>query len=172
MPALFIPVTVHPRRASAAAAANSLQSCPTLCDPRDGSPPGSANTRILQARTLEWVANFLLQCMKVKSESEVIQSSLTPIDPMDCSLPGSSVCGICQARVLEWIAYLFSRGSSQPRNQTWVSYIANGFFLLILQRPRIFHIFSPFQHRLSISRIRVYLKLDFTFLKLKSMLAV
>ena len=46
------------------------------------------------------------------------------------------------------------------------------FDLLILQRPRIFHIFSPFQHRLSISRIRVYLKLDFTFLKLKSMLVV
>ena len=56
VPALFIPVTVHPRRASAAAAAKSLQSCPTLCDPRDGSPPGSAIPRILQARTLEWVA--------------------------------------------------------------------------------------------------------------------
>ena len=41
---------------SAAAAANSLQSCPTLCDPRDGSPPGSPIPGILQARTLEWVA--------------------------------------------------------------------------------------------------------------------
>ena len=40
----------------AAAAANSLQSCPTLCDPRDGSPPGSPVPGILQARTLEWVA--------------------------------------------------------------------------------------------------------------------
>ena len=40
----------------AAAAAKSLQSCPTLCDPRDGSPPGSSVPRILQARTLEWVA--------------------------------------------------------------------------------------------------------------------
>ena len=40
----------------AAAAAKSLQSCPTLCDPRDGSPPGSPVPRILQARTLEWVA--------------------------------------------------------------------------------------------------------------------
>lgn len=49
------------------------------------------------------------------------------------------------------------------------SYISD---LLILQRPRIFHIFSPFQHRLSISRIRVYRKLDFTFLKLESMLVV
>ena len=40
----------------AAAAAKSLQSCPTLCDPRDGSPPGSPVPGILQARTLEWVA--------------------------------------------------------------------------------------------------------------------
>ena len=43
-------------RIYAAAAAKSLQSCPTLCDPRDGSPPGSAVPGILQARTLEWVA--------------------------------------------------------------------------------------------------------------------
>ena len=42
--------------AAAAAAAKSLQSCPTLCDPIDGSPPGSPIPRILQARTLEWVA--------------------------------------------------------------------------------------------------------------------
>ena len=42
--------------AAAAAAAKSLQSCPTLCDPRDGSPPGSSVLEILQARTLEWVA--------------------------------------------------------------------------------------------------------------------
>ena len=41
--------------AAAAAAAKSLQSCPTLCDPIDGSPPGSSVPRILQARTLEWV---------------------------------------------------------------------------------------------------------------------
>ena len=52
--------------------------------------------------------HFLLQCMKVKSESEVAQSCLTPSDPMDCSLPGSSVHGILQARVLEWGAIAFS----------------------------------------------------------------
>ena len=46
--------------------------------------------------------HFLLQCMKVKSESEVAQSCLTPSNPRDCSLPGSFVHGICQARVLEW----------------------------------------------------------------------
>ena len=43
---------------AAAAAAKSLQSCPTLCDPIDGSPPGSPDPGILQARTLEWVAIF------------------------------------------------------------------------------------------------------------------
>ena len=50
--------------------------------------------------------HFLLQCMKVKSESEVAQSCPTLSDPMDCSLPGSSVHGIFQARVLEWGAIL------------------------------------------------------------------
>ena len=52
--------------------------------------------------------HFLLQCMKVKSESEVSQSCPTFRDPMDCSLPGSSVQGIFQARVLEWDAIAFS----------------------------------------------------------------
>ena len=47
--------------------------------------------------------HFLLQCMKVKSESEVAQSSLTLSDPMDCSPPGSSVHGISQGRTLEWV---------------------------------------------------------------------
>ena len=52
--------------------------------------------------------HFLLQCMKMKSESEVTQSCPTLSDPMDCSLPGSSVHGIFQARVLEWGAIAFS----------------------------------------------------------------
>ena len=51
---------------------------------------------------------FLLQCMKVKSESEVVQSCPTPSDLMDCNPPGSSVYGIFQARVLEWVAIAFS----------------------------------------------------------------
>ena len=52
--------------------------------------------------------HFLLQCMKVKSESEVAQSSPTLRDPMDCSPPGSSIHGIFQAGVLEWGAIAFS----------------------------------------------------------------
>ena len=59
--------------------------------------------------------HFLLQCMKVKSESEVAQSCPTLHDPMVCSLPGSSIHGIFQARVLEWGAMPFSRGFSSPQ---------------------------------------------------------
>ena len=93
---------------AAAAAAKSLQSCPTLCDPIDGSPPGSPIPGILQARALEWVAISFSQCMKGKSESEAAQSCLTLSDPMDYSPPGSSIHGIFQARVLEWGAISFS----------------------------------------------------------------
>ena len=92
----------------AAAAAKSLQSCPTVRPqrqqptrlPRPWDSPGE-NTGV--------GCHFLLQCMKVKSESEVTQSCPTLSDPMDCTLPGSSVHGIFQARVLEWgaIALLF-----------------------------------------------------------------
>ena len=54
--------------------------------------------------------HFLLQCMKVKSESELAQSCPTPSDPMDCRPPGSSIHGIFQARVLECVAIAFSIG--------------------------------------------------------------
>ena len=64
--------------------------------------------------------HFLLQCKKVKSESEVTQLSLTLSDPMDCSLPGSSVHGIFQARVLEWGATAFSKKHHRKyENMTW-----------------------------------------------------
>ena len=95
-----------------AAAAKSLQSCPTLCDPIDGSPPGSPGPGILQARILEWVAISFSNAWKWKSESEVTQSCPTLHDPMDCSLPGSSVYGIFQARVLDWGATAFSGQTS------------------------------------------------------------
>ena len=93
---------------TAAAAAKSLQSCLTLCDPIDGSPPGPAVPGILQARTLEWVAISFSNAWKWKVKSEVAQSCPTVRDAMDRSLPGSSVYGIFQARVLEWGAIAFS----------------------------------------------------------------
>ena len=88
-------------------AAKSLQSCPTLRPqrwqptrlPRPWDSPGK-NTGV--------GCHFLLQCMKVKSESEVAQLCPTLSDPMDCSPPGFSVHGIFQARVLEWGAIAFS----------------------------------------------------------------
>ena len=54
--------------------------------------------------------HFLLQCMKMKSESELAQSCPTLSDPMDCRIPGSSVHGISQARAVEWGAIAFSNG--------------------------------------------------------------
>ena len=96
---------------AAAAAAKSLQSCPTLCDPIDGSPPGSGSWDS-PGKNTGVGCHFLLQRMKVKSESEVAQSYSTLRDPMDCSLPGSSIHGIFQARVLEWGAIAFSEHNS------------------------------------------------------------
>ena len=64
--------------------------------------------------------HFLLQCMKVKSETEVAQLCPTPSNPMDCSPPGSSVHGIFQARVLEWVAIAFSNLLSTCFQFFWV----------------------------------------------------
>ena len=118
----------------AAAAAKSLQSCLTLCDPIDSSPPGPVVPGILQARVLEWVAtgvgcHFLLQCMKVKSENEVAQSCLTLRDPMDGSLPGSSVHGIFQTRALEWGAIAFSKSILREINP---EYSLEGLMLILM----------------------------------------
>ena len=93
--------------AGAEHAAESRQSCPTVRPqrrqptrrPRPWDSPGK-NTGV--------GCHFLLQYMKVKSESEVAQSCPTLSDPMDCSPPGSSVHGIFQAGVLKWGAIAFS----------------------------------------------------------------
>ena len=65
--------------------------------------------------------HFLLQCMKVKSESKVAQSCPTVSDPMDCSLPGSSTHGIFQARVLEWDAQISNNGIPEIRAHLQIS---------------------------------------------------
>jgi len=148
-------VTKH-ATAAAVAAAKSCQSCPTLCHPIDGSPPGTPSlgfsrqehwsglpfpspmhesekwkrshsvvsnsyrlhglqpTRLLHpwdfpGKSTGVGCHFFLQCIKVKSESEVTQSCPTLSGPMDCSLAGSSVHGIFQGRVLEWGAIAFSK---------------------------------------------------------------
>ena len=93
---------------AAAAAAKSLQSCLTLCDPIDWQPARLPCPWDSPGKNTGVGCHFLLQCMKVKSESEVAQSCLTLSNPMDCSPPGSSIHGIFQARVLEWVAISFS----------------------------------------------------------------
>ena len=91
---------------NAAAAAKSLQSCPTLCDHIDSNPPGSTIPGILQARTLEWIAISFSNAWKWKVTVKSLSPTLS--NPVDCSLPGSSIHGIFQARVLEWGAIAFS----------------------------------------------------------------
>ena len=89
----------------AAAAAKSLQSCPTLCDPMDSSPTRLPCPWDSQGKKTGVGCHFLLQCMKAKSETEVTQSCLTLSDSMDCSPPGSSIHGIFQARVRTPLQY-------------------------------------------------------------------
>ena len=94
--------------------------------------------------------HFLLQCIKVKTESEVAQLRLTLLDPMDCSPPGSSVHGLFQARVLEWGAIAFSGYLFQRLVIAWIASILT-FFLtdrfLVLSRAVILlikhHTFLP-----------------------------
>ena len=72
---------------------------------------------------------FLLQCMQVKSESEVAQSCPTLSDPMDCSLPGSSIHGIFQARVLEWVAIAFSSSYKVIKTKISIKESYHGFHM-------------------------------------------
>ena len=94
--------------AAAAAAAKLLQSYLTLCDPHRRQPTRLPRPWDSLGKNTGVGCHFLLQCMKVKSESEVAQSYPTLSDAMDCSPPGSSVHEIFQARVLEWVAIAFS----------------------------------------------------------------
>ena len=93
----------------AAATAKSLQSCPTLCEPIDGSPSGSPVHGILQAIILYWVAMpFSIAMCAAAAAAKSLQSCLTLCNPTDGSPPGSPVPEILQARTLEWVAISFS----------------------------------------------------------------
>ena len=91
---------------NAAAVAKSLQSCLTL-QPHRWQPTRLPCPWDSPGKNTGVGCHFLLQSMKVKSESEVTQSCPTLHEPIDCSLPGSSIHGIFQARVLEWGAIAF-----------------------------------------------------------------
>ena len=97
------------------------QSCPTLCNPMDCSLPGSSVHGILQARILEWVA------MPPHPPGDLPNLGIEPRSP---TLQAVLYCLSHQGspRILEWVAYPFSRGSSWPRDWTWVSCIAGRFF--------------------------------------------
>ena len=106
------------------------QSCPTLCDPMDCSPPGSSVYEIRQARILEWVAItfsrgifltqglnlgllhcstfFIVWATREAAAAKSLQLCPTLCDPIDGSPPGSPVPGILQARTLEWVTISFS----------------------------------------------------------------
>ena len=83
-------------------------SCVQLYRPHRRQPTRLPRPWDSPGKNTEGGCHFLLQCMKVKSESEVAQLCLTLSNPMDCSLPSSSIHGIFQARVLEWGAIAFS----------------------------------------------------------------
>ena len=108
------------------------QQCTSL--PRPWDSPGKNNGM---------GCHYLLQCMKVKSESEVAQMCPTLSDPIDCSLPDSSVHGIFQARVLEWVAI------ASPCGKFWIYIILKTWLLLFTQLPiflRVFLLWCKWNH--------------------------
>ena len=132
-----------------------VQSCATLCDPMNCSPPGTHIHGILQAGILGRVDVSLsrdlpnpgiepgspaLQVDSLPSEppgkhicqlcmhAKLLNLCLTLCNTMDCSPPGSSAHGFLQARILKWVTLPSSRGSSQPRDQAHISCIADRFF--------------------------------------------
>ena len=109
-PTRLLSVRLPRQEYCAAAAAKSLQSCPTL-RPHRWQPTRLPCPWDSPGKNTGVGCHFLLQCMKVKSESEVTQSCVTLSNTMDCSPPGSSIHGIFQARVLEWGAIAFSKNT-------------------------------------------------------------
>ena len=92
----------------AATAAKSLQSCPTLCDPIDGSPPRSPVPGILQARTLEWVAISFSNAWKWKVKGKSLSRVRLLATPWTAAHQAPPSMGFFQARVPEWVAIAFS----------------------------------------------------------------
>ena len=95
----------------AAAAAKPLQSCPTLCNPIDSSPPGSPIPQIFQARTLEWVAISFFNAGKWKVRVKSLSHVQLLATPWTAAYQVPLSMGFFQARVLEWVAIAFSTPS-------------------------------------------------------------
>ena len=140
---------------AAAAAAKSLQSCPTL-RPHRWQPTRLRHPWDSPGKNTGVGCHFLLQCMKVKSESQVPQSCLALHDPMDCSLPGSSAHVIFQARVLEWGAIAFSKLAPQQVVIWMVIFLFASLSLQELGKPDHLLGHSPaFQWYLNLTLVKV-----------------
>ena len=111
---------------------------------------------------------ILITVLRICNRGCVLSLQLCPTlcDPMNCSPPDSSVYGISQARILEWFAISFSRGSSQPMNQTWVSwafFIGNEFFtteppgkpIYVVFKHKWFLLYILFSHMINFS-LKIY----------------
>ena len=119
----------------------------------------SVNYIMLCITSLVFVS-LIIGSLYLLIESEVAHLCPTLCNPVDCSLPGSSLHGILQARILEWVAIPVSRGSSQPRDRTWVSHIAGRCFNLSATREAYLPITFLQFHLSPLSFILVFLILD------------
>ena len=136
-----------------AAAAKSLQSCLTLCDPIDSSPPRSPIPGILQVRILEWVAISFSSAWKWKVKVKSL-SHVRLIDPMDCSLPGSSIHGVLQVRVLEWGAIAFSdKGLYKTQISDWKTNLSITWALASVPYPKAI---LPISYAIIPKRVYIY----------------
>ena len=120
---------------------------------------------LYEAKTLYmWNKSIAHEVKKNITCVKSLQSCLTLCDPMDYHLPGSSVHGILQTRILEWVAICSSRGSSQPKDWTGVSWIAGGFFtswaireaLCGMNQQNVIFTWSQFSLVQSLSRVWLF----------------
>ena len=126
----------------AAAAAKSLQSCPSLCDPRDSSPPGFPVPGILQARTLEWVAISFSRAWKWKvkvkslSHSRLLATPWTAAyqAPLSMDFPGKSTGVGCHCLLRSWAIVL---SKSPSKTETHSSHIVHFYFSQQSNKPGI-----------------------------------
>ena len=100
---VFSKLTKFSPHAAAAAAAKSLQSCPTLCDPIDGSPPGSSVPEILQARTLEWVAISFSNAWKWKVKVKSLSRAQLLATPWTAAYQAPPSMGFSRQEYWSWV---------------------------------------------------------------------
>ena len=122
---------------AAAAAAKSRQSCPTLCDPIDGSPPGSPIPGILQARTLDWVAISFSNAWKWKMKGKSLSRVWLLATPWTAAHQAPPSMGFSRQEYWNGLPFPSSRRSSWPRDQTQVSRIAGRHFTVWATREAL-----------------------------------